>query len=184
MSLSRLVLALAVTLLAALPSTAAARSASIEVTTAGKRALKPLTLSASKLSVNKTTVGSSATLTLNGSLRFKSGKRAVRATRLTVTIGRSASYVSARVAKKQLRLLTVTPTRPASLDADRGAVTLTGARIALTSTAAKRLRTALKLCVERRRVVVLVAAPPRPRDVPVPGAARVPFDRAGDDHFQ
>src|SRR5689334_9849414 len=142
MSLTRPVIAVAVALIAAAPSTAAAQSpasATLELSAAGKRALKPskVTLSSGKLSVSKATVGSSATLELKGSLRFKSGKRSVSATGLKLTVGRTASYVSGRVAKKHLRLLTVTPTRPATLDADRGAVALTGARIALTKPGAK-----------------------------------------------
>ena len=148
MSLSRFVLALAVALLAAVPSahaTPAPSRATIELSAAGKRALKPLTLTPAMLTVGKAAVTSSAKLELVGVLRFKSGRRSVNATSLTLTVGRTSSWLSARLNRKTVRLLTVTPTRPAQLDPARSTATLTGARIALTRPAAKALRSALKL---------------------------------------
>src|SRR5262245_34047062 len=134
MSVNRPVFAVVAALLVAVPSTAAAQSAApatLKVSTAGKRALKPLSLSTTKLTVSKTTVSSSATLALDGTLRFKSGRRTVSATKLQLTIGRTSSSIRARLGKKTTTLLKVTPTSPAQLDAARGAVTLTNARIAL-----------------------------------------------------
>ncbi|MDA0172827.1 HtaA domain-containing protein [Solirubrobacter taibaiensis] len=148
MSLSRLVLALAVALLAVVPSahaTPAPSRATLELSAAGKRALKPLTLSSGTFTVGKATVASSAQLELVGSVRFKSGRRSVSATSLTLTVGRTSSYVSARLSRKTVRLFTVTPTRPAQLDPALSTVTLTRARIALTTPAATALRSALKL---------------------------------------
>ncbi|MBE2317223.1 hypothetical protein DVA67_014675 [Solirubrobacter sp. CPCC 204708] len=147
MSPSRPVFAVAVALLAVAPSPATAQSTApkIELSAAGKRALKPLTLSTGTLTVTNASVTAAARVAVNGTLRFKAGKRSANATALSLTVGRTSSYVAARLGRKNLRLLAVKPTRPPQLDAARGAVSLAGARIALTPAAAKALRTALKL---------------------------------------
>lgn len=150
MSYSRSAFAAAATLCALLASPVAAHgatAATLDISAAGKRALKQssLALSVPKLTVRNATVGSSAKLALSGSLRFKSGRRTVTATSLSLTVGRTSSYVSARLGTRSTRLLTVTPTRPAQLDAARGSATLTGARVAFSPAGAKAVRTALKL---------------------------------------
>lgn len=179
MSYSRSAFAAAIALCAAVSSPAvahAADSATIKVSAAGKRALKPssLTISASKLTVGSTTVGSSAKLALGGSLRFKSGKRTVSATGLSLSIGRTSSSVSARLGKKSIRLLTVTPTRPAQLSAD--AVTLANARFALTPAAAKALRTALRLkrTPSTKALGTLSVSYAKPADAPAPAPIPAP----------
>jgi hypothetical protein len=137
----------------ALPSAAAATTPSpavIELSAAGKRILKASSISTGSskrlsFSTGQRTIGSSAKISFNGTLRFTSGKRTLSATKLELTIGRTSSFVSARLASATVRLFTVTPTRPAVLDAAEQRASLIGARVALTSAAAKRLKTSLRL---------------------------------------
>jgi hypothetical protein len=176
MTLRRSVLAAlcACSVAATLPSAASATvpsRAAFELSTAGKRTLAKSSLSLSSVpkglsfATGSWTVGSSAKISLSGSLRFSAGKRKLSATRLEVTIGRTSSFVSARVGSSSLRLFTVTPTRPAVLDAAARRASIVGARIALTSDAAKRLRSSLKLKrtpskATLGKLTVAVAAPP------------------------
>ena len=120
MSLSRLVLALAVALLAAVPSataTPAPSLATIELSAAGQARAETahaLVRDVHGGQGHRGLVGDSSSSI--GTLRFKSGRRSVSATSLTLTVGRTSSYVSARLGRKTVRLFTVTPTRPAQLD--------------------------------------------------------------------
>ena len=150
----RLVLVVAVAGCVLVPGASAAHTpapATFTVSAAGKKALKQRAVTLKsvpgglKLPVGTATFGASATVQLGGTLRFASGKRKVDATRLSVTVGRTSSYVTARLGTTSVRLLTVTPTRPSVLDAPGKRVSVIGARIALTSAAAKRLKTALRL---------------------------------------
>src|SRR5688500_11909625 len=150
MSYPRTVLAAAAALCVALPGTAAATPApaAIELSSSGQRALKKASLTVASvprgpkkttlwLATGKATIGSSATVDLTSSLRFTAGKRKAEATALKLTIGRTSSSISAKLGKKNLRLLTVTPTRPAELDAAAGRLALRRAKVALTPAAAK-----------------------------------------------
>jgi Htaa len=143
---------------ATLPSAASATvpsRAAFELSAAGKRALATNALAVSSVpkgpaknpsfAIGTWKVGSSAKISLTGSLRFNAGKRKLSATRLEVTIGRTSSFVSARLGTANVRLLTVTPTRPAVLDAAQQRASIIGARFALTRAAATRLKTTLKL---------------------------------------
>jgi hypothetical protein len=158
MSYTRIVLAAAAALCAALPSTAAATPAPsvIELSSSGQRALKTSSLTVTseprgpkkttlQLAPGKVTIGSSATVALTGSLRFSAGKRKVSATALKLTIGRTSSSISGKLGKKTVKLLAVTPTRPAELDAAAGRLALRSAKVSLTPAAAKALRSTLKL---------------------------------------
>lgn len=158
MSYSRSVFAAAVALCAALPAPAAATPAPavIELSASGQRALKPSALTVASvprgpkkttlwLATGKATIGSSATVAFTGSLRFTAGRRKADVTALQLTLGRTSSSISAKVGKQRVRLFTVTPTRPAELDAAAGRLALTRAKVALTPAAAKALRSTLKL---------------------------------------
>jgi hypothetical protein len=151
MSPFRVVITAAIAALALLPGSSAAQSptpATVSLSAAGKKALKQRGVTVSsvprglRFPISSATVGPSATVRLDGKLRFSSGKRRIDATRLSLTLGRTSSYVSGRLGKATVRLLTVTPTRPAVLDATGQSVTLSRARIALTGAAAKRLKSA------------------------------------------
>lgn len=136
--------------LAATPS-----RAGLELSTAGKRALAARSVSVTSVprgptkspsfAISGWTIGASAKIDLAGALRFSAGKRKVEAAKLQVTITRGSSSVSARLGKTAVRLFTVTPTKPAVLDAADQRVSLVGARVALTGAATKALKKALKL---------------------------------------
>ena len=142
---------IAVCALLALPAAASATTpsrAAFELSTAGKRALAARSLSLPSkptFALGAWSVSGSAKIALRGSLRFRSGKRKVSVTGLQVTIGRTSSYVSGRIGKTSLRLFTLTPTRPSVIDAPGRKASMLGARFALTSAAARRLRSKLKL---------------------------------------
>jgi len=199
MSHSRIVFAAAVALCAVVPATAAAyvpAPAAIELSTAGQRALKQSSLTLATvprttkpktlwLAPGKTTIGSSAAVELTGTLRFTAGKRKLDATALKLTVGRTSSSISGRLGGKTLKLLTVTPTRPAELDAAAGRVALTRARLALTRPAAQTLRSKLKLkrtpsTTSLGTLTVTVAPPPAvplspaPQPIAVPAPATTP----------
>ncbi len=146
------------TALATVPSAASATTpsrAALELSTAGKRALSADSLAVASVPKGPTksptfaigpwSVGASAKIAFTGSLRFSTKQRKLSATKLELTIGRTSSYVSARLGSTNLRLFTVTPTRPAVLDAAQQRASLVGARFAFTPAAAKRLKASLKL---------------------------------------
>jgi hypothetical protein len=193
MSHSRIVFAAAVALCAAIPGTAGAHvpaPAAIELSAAGQRALKQSSLTLATiprttkpktlwLAPGKTTIGSSAAVELKGTLRFSAGKRKLDAKALKLTVGRTSSSISARLGTKTVRLLTVTPTRPAELDAKAGRVALSGARLALTRPAAQTLRSKLKLkrtpsTVSLGTLTVTIAPPPSTQLAPSPQPIAVP----------
>ncbi|MDA0163181.1 HtaA domain-containing protein [Solirubrobacter ginsenosidimutans] len=129
--------------------------AAFELSASGKRALSARSLSVTSaprgpakyptFAIGGWTIGSSAKISLNGVLRFRSGKRNVSATGLSVTISRTSSYVTARLGGSSVRLFTLTPTKPAVLDAAQQHVSLVGARVALTRAATTRLKAGLRL---------------------------------------
>jgi hypothetical protein len=187
MTLRRSVLA-ALCVLATAPATAAAYTpapAAFELSAAGKRALSARSLSLATVPKSSGTmllgtgtfkVGTDASIELKGTLRFSAGKRKADATRLAVTIGRTRSNVSARLGGKTVQLFTVTPTRPAMLDAAGQRASVAGARIALTKAAAARLKTALKLkrtppTSALGKLTVAVAPAPQPQIAPAPAPA-------------
>ena len=142
---------IAVCALLALPAAASAATpsrAAFELSAAGKRALAARSLSLPSrptFALGAWSVSGSAKIALNGSLRFRSGQRKASVTGLQVTIGRTSSYVTGRIGKASLRLFTLTPTRPSVIDAPARKASMVGARFALTSAAARRLRSKLKL---------------------------------------
>lgn len=174
----------------AVASAASAPRASFELSAAGKRALaaRSITVAAvprgpsrqPSFAVGSWTVGASARIALGGSLRFSAGRRRVSATRLSITIGRTSSYVTARLGGRSLRLFTVRPARPAQLDRGEQRASLTGARIALTSAAATRLKSALRLrrapsTATLGKLTIAVAAPaPTPTPAPAPAVTPTP----------
>ncbi|HEY6890087.1 MAG TPA: HtaA domain-containing protein [Solirubrobacter sp.] len=143
--------------LAATPADAFATPslAALELSASGKRALSARAISVTSaprgpfeyptFATGDWTIGSSARITLTGALRFRSGTRTVSATRLSVTISRTSSYVTARLGGSTVRLFTLTPTRPAVLDAANQHASLVGARVALTRAATTRLKSSLRL---------------------------------------
>jgi hypothetical protein len=129
--------------------------AAFELSAPGKRALSARSLSVTSVprgpskyptfAIGSWTVGSSAKIGLNGALRFSASKRTISATGLTVTISRTSSYVTARLGGSSVRLFTLTPAKPAVLDAAQQRASLAGARVALTRAATIRLKTSLRL---------------------------------------
>ena len=109
MTLRRSVLA-ALCVVAAAPASASAATpsrAAFELSSAGKRALRPLAVTSvpkgpakqPSFAIGAWSVSSSARIALTGSWRFTAGKRRVSVSRLQVTIGRTSSYVSGRIGK-------------------------------------------------------------------------------------
>jgi hypothetical protein len=186
MTSRRLTLA-ALCALVAFPSAASAATperATFHLSSAGKRALSARSLSLPSrptFTIGAWSVSRSAKIALKGSLRFRSGKRSVRVTKLRVTIGRTSSYVSGRIGKTSLRLFTLTPTRPSVIDAPARTASMAGARFALSSAAAKRLRSKLKLkrtpsraALGKFSVGVAGVTPPTPAPAPAPSATPAP----------
>jgi hypothetical protein len=188
MTLRRSVL-IAVCALLALPAAASATTpsrAAFELSAAGKRALAARSLSLPSkptFALGAWSVSGSAKIALRGALRFRSGKRKVSVTGLQVTIGRTSSYVTGRIGKTSLRLFTLTPTRPSVIDAPARKASMVGARFALTSAAARRLRSKLKLdrapstaALGRFTVGVadLTMTVPPPTTLPAPAATPAP----------
>jgi hypothetical protein len=170
--------------------------AALELSASGKRALSTRAISVTSaprgpfkyptFAIGGWTIGSSAKITLEGALRFRSGQRTVSATGLAVTISRTSSYVTARLGGSSVRLFTLTPTKPAVLDAANQHASLVGARVALTSGSAARVKSSLKLrrgpsTATLGKLTVAVAPdltqPPPVVTLPAP-AAPLPIDSA------
>src|SRR4051812_6342465 len=162
----------------------------LELSSAGKRALSSRSISVTSVprgpstfptfAIGKSTIGASAKVSLTGSLRFSAGKRKVSADRLEVTVSRTASSVSAQLGKKSLRLFTLTPTKPAVLDAAAQKVSLVGARVAFTRAATTALKASLKLkrapstaTLGKLTVAVAPELMTPPATVPLPAPAPV-----------